>query len=798
MAEQQVTFTAEFNDSEMIAKVEQLIERLERADDATTDFGDTATDVFQELSESIDDQDRSLKGTLKSQADYKKRIDASAKSQRSFRSTILDSVKEIRVFGVSIGDLTTKLSNKRKALQGVQSALGGSVKGLRAFKVALISTGIGAIIVALGSLIALLTKTQRGLDFVNQVLDAGATIIDVFIDRAAQLGGAIVKLFRGDFRAALDEGRAAISGITTEIVQETQASIALTQAKQRLRDEERALNLEYEQQRAQIEELRNIGEDSTRSATERTNALRQAIEIENNLAERRTELAEENLRIIRERNALGNSLAEDLDREVEAEAELSRIRQEAATRQREVSNQLRSINREQLAQIQALREAYNGLLDDLEGRVTDANLSQLVGLERLQAERELAIQEVQRFSEQIQEAAAAAGQELPANFESQIQELLSTVESEFRREVDKLREGDPLLKTTDLLETDPDDLIGRGALDAEKYVEGLDRGLQDNIPIIDRVRSRILDALDINDAQLSFITEAIGSTFGNLVEGFDALTTSQIDQQERLIEAIDERISETEGLLEEERRRQEQGLANDVQTLESNLQQQQEARAAAEAERLELEKKAARQRLIQNGIEQASNLVLAVSKLTAAEASKGLIGIITATAGAALIFSLIAQAKAQSAEFAQAPAFKDGTPYVHGPGGPREDKVPSWLSSGERVVPAWINKEMGGEQMSNEDMLQFFLIGKRAKSLGFPDLAEQLAESRENDRQLITIKQETNMEAMTRAYQSAAEQAADRMINYWQTRPIEYIDTDGNKVIERKEGNIIKRQRISS
>lgn len=785
MAEQQVTFTANFDDSQMIAQVEQLIDNLEKADKATVDLGDSATDVFEELADSIDKQDKSLKGTLKSQADYKKRVDDSAKSQRSFRSTILDNIKDVKLFGVSLGDITEKLGRKQKALKSTSKALAGGVKGLRAFKVALISTGIGALVVAMGALVTLLTKTQRGLDFVNQVLDAGATVIDVFIERAAKLGGAIVKLFRGDFKTALEEAKESVTGITAEIREETLASIELTKAKQSLRDQERELNLEYEQQRAKIEELRNIGEDATKSATQRSKALQEALQIENDLAEKRTGLAAENLRIIKERNALGESLAADLDREAEAEAALAKIQAEKETRQREVANKLRAINKEQLAQIQALRDAYNGLLDDLGGRVEDANLSQLVGLEQLQAERALAIREVNNFAEEIKNAALQAGEALPEGFEGQIESLLNTVEAEFKKGVDKLRKGDPLLSPTDLLQLDEDAISERGQFDGEKYVEGLSNGIKSNIPIIDEIRSKILGALNINDAQLNFITESIGSTFANAIEGFDALAQAQLIQQDLIIEGLDNRIQETESLLEEERNRQEQGLANDVTVLESNLEKQQEARRKAEEERLELERKAARQRLIQNGIEQASNLVLAVAKLTAAEAKNGLVGVITAITGASLIFSLIAQAKAQAAEFQQLPAFKEGTPFVNGAGGPTDDKILARLSAGERVVPTWMNQQIGGKQLTNENLLQYFQIGKA------------VSEGKQNERQLVTIKQENNFQAMERAYNSAADRTAQAMIDYWKTRPIEYIDANGNKVIERIEGNVIKRQRIS-
>ena len=96
-----------------------------------------------------------------------------------------------------------------------------------------------------------------------------------------------------------------------------------------------------------------------------------------------------------------------------------------------------------------------------------------------------------------------------------------------------------------------------------------------------------------------------------------------------------------------------------------------------------------------------------------------------------------------------------------------------------------MNQQIGGKQLTNENLLQYFQIGKA------------VSEGKQNERQLVTIKQENNFQAMERAYNSAADRTAQAMIDYWKTRPIEYVDANGNKVIERIEGNIIKRQRIS-
>ncbi len=87
-----------------------------------------------------------------------------------------------------------QVSNNYKAARAEASAYTGSQKAaaiataltsgaLRVLKVALIATGIGAIIVVIGSLVAWFSKTQKGIDFVNTAFAALGAGFDVIIDR---------------------------------------------------------------------------------------------------------------------------------------------------------------------------------------------------------------------------------------------------------------------------------------------------------------------------------------------------------------------------------------------------------------------------------------------------------------------------------------------------------------------------------------------------------------------------------------------------------------------------------------
>jgi len=169
------------------------------------------------------------------------------------------------------------------------TATSGASKMLKIFKLALISTGIGAIVVALGSLAAMFSKNQKVIDTVNQVLAGLGAVIDVIIDRAAVLGGAIVKLFSGDFVGAAKDAKAAVAGVNDEMSREYQLAKQIEAQMQSMHKQQILLNIEREASRAKIKELNLLAEDTTKSEKERAAAARNAIGIERDLLNRQLE-----------------------------------------------------------------------------------------------------------------------------------------------------------------------------------------------------------------------------------------------------------------------------------------------------------------------------------------------------------------------------------------------------------------------------------------------------------------------------------------------------------------------------
>lgn len=280
-------------------------------------------------------------------------------------------------FGITIGGIKDKFKDVSKIMmnglkqikfQAQLAALGfkqmfsGNIKKgaktlFSVIKVGIAATGIGLLLVAFTTLAVFFTKTKKGAELLEVAMTGIGAAISVITDRIAKFGGAIVKLFSGDAKGALNDVKGAFSGIGTEIANDTRQAIALKQALQTLTDEQRNLNVEVAQSIAFIEKQKLIAEDITKTYAEREEAATKAFDRETELETKRIKLAEEAVRIESERHKTIVPLAEDLDKLADLEINLANVRQESAGRQISLQNFLNGLRQTELADLQAIRDA---------------------------------------------------------------------------------------------------------------------------------------------------------------------------------------------------------------------------------------------------------------------------------------------------------------------------------------------------------------------------------------------------------------------------------------------------------
>lgn len=249
----------------------------------------------EELKNKINEVTDSLKGAEEETQRYYRNVG-------NYKEAIIDAananipfVQQINQMVTSLGGLKNYLAGMKTEMVAVSASTTGWIKVLKLLKVALIGTGIGALVVALGSLVAWFTKTQKGVEAANKIMAALGATINVIIDRASKLGSALVNLFTGNFKQAGADAKAVFSGIGKEIADETKQAWKLAEVLNEIDKKEVMLSMSRAANRAEIEKLKKAADDQTLSTQERIKAAEKAAEIEKKDLEMQTELAEARL-----------------------------------------------------------------------------------------------------------------------------------------------------------------------------------------------------------------------------------------------------------------------------------------------------------------------------------------------------------------------------------------------------------------------------------------------------------------------------------------------------------------------
>lgn len=249
----------------------------------------------EELKNYINEVTDALKGAEEETQRYYRNVG-------NYKEAIIDAananipfIQQINQMVTSLGGLKNYLAGMKTEMVAVSASTTGWIKVLKLLKVALIGTGIGALVVALGSLVSWFTKTQKGVEAANKIMAALGATINVIIDRASKLGSALVNLFTGNFKKAGEDAKAIFSGIGKEIADETKQAWELAEVLNEIDKKEVMLSMSRAANRAEIEKLKKAADDQTLSTQERIKAAEKAAEIEKKDLEIQTELAEARL-----------------------------------------------------------------------------------------------------------------------------------------------------------------------------------------------------------------------------------------------------------------------------------------------------------------------------------------------------------------------------------------------------------------------------------------------------------------------------------------------------------------------
>ena len=315
-----------------------------------------------------------------------------------------NAASEFRVMGVSLNGVKAGFASAAVTAKGMF----GSIKA------GLISTGIGAFLVLIGSLFSYFTKTKKGAEMLERALAGVGAVVNVITDYFSSFGETVVSAFENPKQAIADlweaiktnllnrvqgmidafgfVGKAVESaldfdwdamkenaaGFTESMVQvatgvddltgkmaegfkelgkeinnNVDAAMHLKGLTQQLKDEEREFSKVRAQTRQDIQKARLDALDETKTVEERLKAVQKANDLELKTTEDVLQMQRRKIQIQKETMALSENMAEDLDELAALEVGLIDLQTQSFQTQKRLATEMETLTNEIAANAKA-------------------------------------------------------------------------------------------------------------------------------------------------------------------------------------------------------------------------------------------------------------------------------------------------------------------------------------------------------------------------------------------------------------------------------------------------------------
>lgn len=265
-------------------------------------------------------------------AGFDKGVDKAKKSAKALSDGVQSAGSTMMQ---ALSPLTSAVGGLGGQFTGVATGMIGAFKkmipAIHGVRSAIISTGIGAILIAIttaiAGLISWMKRTDEGSDAMRKAFDIVKAVINTVLEKLGYLGSALVKLFKRDFKGAAEDAKAAFTGWGSAMKENIATAKKLNDLQDKLEDynETAALN------RAKIEERISALQAKAREADKYT--ATEQLKLTNDLAAAKLELynferqgKQLELDVLREELAMDAKNQDNRQKANDKEAELINLR----------------------------------------------------------------------------------------------------------------------------------------------------------------------------------------------------------------------------------------------------------------------------------------------------------------------------------------------------------------------------------------------------------------------------------------------------------------------------------------
>lgn len=471
-------FTLKISTEQAQGNVDELNKSLESQENLISDIEDELLGFEKQLKKTsktnlaarkkINDAIAKTKSRLAEEKNGLKNVN---KERKTANKELKTSTENAADYSGVLGIIDKKTGGAISGFTNLTKTVGGATKGFNLMKVAIIGTGIGALLIALTSLGAAFTSTEEGQNkfakLMNVIGVVTGNVIDIFANLGNSIlsvGSALIALAKGDLggaRDAFNEAGESIGKVKdgiTGFVEETKKEIAVVVELADIRAnadklERKLIGERAEANRKRAELLDKAANKADFTAKQRIGFLKEAAKVEEEITNREIELAKMRLEVQQELNEQAGSTKEDKDLEAQLAANLINLETAKLAKSKAVTAQIVGASREQaaedkakseeeIANAKAVKEFKDGLkLVDEEDKIAaiqkekEENILALEELKISETEKQQLILDIeQQFKEKKKlieaEEKVIADEELAAFVESELGKKELTLEEE--------------------------------------------------------------------------------------------------------------------------------------------------------------------------------------------------------------------------------------------------------------------------------------------------------------------------------------------------------------------------------
>jgi len=247
----------------------------------------------------------------------------------------------------NLKDSLTNMSPGLKSAQEGVNSLSGAFKALLLNPVVLV---IAAIVAALAGLYAAFTSTMAGAEKMDQVFQGIKATLTVITDRLVTFGNAIIKVFTGDFKGAMDGAKASVNGLSDAIGNAYTKTVEITKQLQAIKKEELQDAQDQAKRKARLAELKEMVNDEAISISERKK-LAKDLKADQD-ADAKLDLARTKKRVdleIQQIRLKTNLTFEDLKKESDLKIELDNAARDASMEGVRINKIVRNLDKQESA-----------------------------------------------------------------------------------------------------------------------------------------------------------------------------------------------------------------------------------------------------------------------------------------------------------------------------------------------------------------------------------------------------------------------------------------------------------------